>query len=237
MLLSISPSYTIQLIALLLNTLPTMASQNTTITSEPPFNLASPPGTDIWRKPPSHNAFSAPTHPESLPAHPLSAFQRARLTFALPPANELRQYDQAGLLLHLTKPGVPDDKTKWLKTGIEWYYGKPYISTVGCDTWADWSVVPIPGFNASAGERPSATIEARREKDVLGKSLWVYWILTNDDGTEERIPLREVNWFFADEDGWNVGVGGYVARPTKEGGDGELQAEFEKGVEVEILDC
>lgn len=99
-------------------------------------------------------------------------------------------------------------------------------------------MVPIPGFDASGAgdERPKATIEARRERDVLGKSLWVYWVVQGQDGKEELIPLREVNWFFAQEDGWSVGVGGYVARPTKEGGDGELEAEFEKGVEIEVLE-
>ncbi|KZM24857.1 uncharacterized protein EKO05_0005606 [Ascochyta rabiei] len=212
-----------------------MSSPNTTTTNREPFTLSSPPGTDIWRKPPSHNAFNAPTHPSILPTHKLSSFQRARLTFALPPATELRQYDQAGLLLHLTKEGVPDDKTKWLKTGIEWYYSKPYISTVGCDAWADWSVVPIPSF-AGNDSQPTATLEARREKDVLGKSLWVYWIVKAEDGKEEAVPLREVNWFFADEEGWSVRVGGYVARPTKEGGDGELKVQFAQGVEVELLD-
>ncbi|KAJ4307388.1 hypothetical protein N0V94_009739, partial [Neodidymelliopsis sp. IMI 364377] len=159
---------------------------------------------------------------------------RARLTFSLPPGCDLRQYDQAGLLLHLTKPGLADNQTKWLKTGIEWYYNNPYISTVGCDTWADWSVVPIPTYTDNA-TRPSATIEARREKDALGKSLWVYWITQKEDGSEERVPLREVNWFFADDEAWTVGVGGYVARPTEEGGQGELEVQFAEGVEVEIL--
>ncbi|KAL1604411.1 hypothetical protein SLS59_004209 [Nothophoma quercina] len=212
-----------------------MPNINSSTTTLDAFTLSSPPGTDIWRKAPSHNAFNAPTHPSPLPTHKLSSFQRARLTFSLPPGNELRQYDQAGLLLHLTKPGVADGKTKWLKTGIEWYEGKPWISTVGCDAWADWSVVPIPSYT-SDGTRPGATIEARREGDVLGKSLWVYWVLKGEDGKEERIPLREVNWFFAEEEGWSIGVGGYVARPTKDGGEGELDVEFAEGVEIEILD-
>ncbi|KAF2116210.1 hypothetical protein BDV96DRAFT_573565 [Lophiotrema nucula] len=201
-----------------------------------PFNLSSAPGTDIWRKPPSHNVLSAPTHPSPLPKVPLSKFQRAKLTFALPPGNELRQYDQAGLLLHFTKPGLEEGKDKWLKTGIEWYYGKPYISTVGADAWADWSIVPLSDFSSNAS-RPTATVEARREKDQLGKSLWVYQIVSDAEGKEvERRPLREVNWAFADEEGWEVGIGGYVARPTTEGGDGMLEAEFEKGVEYEVLD-
>ncbi|KAF2276708.1 uncharacterized protein EI97DRAFT_397541, partial [Westerdykella ornata] len=200
-------------------TAPTMtyATKTTTV---PPFNLSSPAGTDIWRKPPSRDVFSAPTHPAPLPKYPLSSFQRARLTFTLPSQSALRQYDQAGLLLHFTKPGQKD---KWLKTGIEFYYGKPYISTVGTDQWSDWSVVPLQ----EAGDRPSATVEARREKDALGKSLWVYQIVRDGEGKEvERQPLREVNWVFAEEEGWEVGVGGYVARPTVEGGEGELEAEF-----------
>lgn len=213
----------------------TLASKTTTV---PAFNLSSPAGTDIWRKPPSHDVFDSPTHPSPLNQYSLKSFQRARLTFALPAANTPRQYDQAGLVLHFTKPGAEFGslKDKWLKTGIEYYYGKPYISTVGTDQWSDWSVLPLTPF-ASNESRPTATIEARREKDPLGKSLWVYQIIKDEQGKEvERIPLREINWVFADEEGWSVGIGGYVARPTKEGGEASLEAEFADGVEIEILD-
>jgi regulation of enolase protein 1 (concanavalin A-like superfamily) len=221
---------------LTLASLTTMSlATNTTTTTIAPFNLTSPPGTDIWRKPPSHNAFSAPTYPSELPTYPLASFQRAKLTFALPPASQLRQYDQAGLLLHFTKPGLAANQTKWVKTGIEFYYGKPYVATVGCDIWADWSLVPDPSFTNNA-TRPSATIEARRERDDLGKSLWVYWIVRDGEGKEvERRPLREVTWVFAEEEEWCVGIGGYVARPTEKGGDELLEAEFGEGVEIEML--
>ncbi|KAH7383178.1 hypothetical protein BKA66DRAFT_417947 [Pyrenochaeta sp. MPI-SDFR-AT-0127] len=212
-------------------------SNATTTTTIEPFNLTAPPGTDIWRKAPSHNAFNASTHPSQLATYNLKEFQRAKLTFALPPANQLRQYDQAGLLLHVTKPGVPDNQTKWIKTGIEFYYGKPYVATVGCDAWADWSLAPMPEFTDNA-TRPGVTIEARRERDALGKSLWIYWIVRDSEGKEiERRPLREVNWVFADEEGWSVGIGGYVCRPTKDGGDELLEAEFKEGVEIEVLDA
>ncbi|KAF2243751.1 hypothetical protein BU26DRAFT_523344 [Trematosphaeria pertusa] len=226
------------LCALCLLTLSSLSNMTyaTKTTAVPPFNLSSPAGTDIWRKPPSHNVMTAPTSPSPLPLYELKSFQRARLTFALPPANQLRQYDQAGLLLHFTKPGLEEGKDKWIKTGVEFYYGKPYLSTVGCDAWADWSVVPLTPF-ASNESRPTATVEARRERDQLGKSLWVYQIISDEQGKEvERRPLREVNWVFADEDGWNVGIGGYVCRPTTEGGEGLLEAEFEEGVLVEVLD-
>lgn len=204
----------------------TMTYGTKTITV-PAFNLSTPVGTDIWRKPPTTDDFNAPTNPSPLPKFTLASFQRARLSFILPPQSALRQYDQAGLLLHFTKSG---QKEKWIKTGIEFYNGKPYVSTVGTDLWSDWSVVPLAG-NA---DRPAATIEARREKDQLGKSLWIYQV----DG-EERSPLRELNWVFADEEGWEVGVGGFVARPEEEGPGGKegiLEAEFPGGVVVEILD-
>ncbi|KAJ4989201.1 hypothetical protein SVAN01_05280 [Stagonosporopsis vannaccii] len=212
-----------------------IAAATTNMTTEP-FKISSPPGTDIWRKPPSTNVMNAPTHPDRLPTYELDKFQGVRLTFALPPAAQLRQYDQAGLLLRFTKPGLPDHEEKWIKTGIEFYYGKPYISTVSCDTWADWSIVPMPDFTDNS-TRPSATIEARREQDDLGKSLWVYWIVKDSCGKDiERRPLREVNWVFAEEKGWSVGLGAYVARPTLQGGQEELQAEFKDGIQIDVLD-
>ncbi|KAF2195938.1 hypothetical protein GQ43DRAFT_485328 [Delitschia confertaspora ATCC 74209] len=213
----------------------------TATTKTGPFSLSSPPDTDIWRKPPSHNVLSAPTHPDPLPKCPLKLFQRARLSFTLPPVPQLLQYDQAGLLLHFTKPGLPEGKDKWLKTGIEFYYQQPYISTVGCDQWADWSIVPLPQPSSSSSSedgdfRPGIRLEAKRERDELGKSLWVYAVEVDAEGKEvERRPLREVNWAFAEEEeGWEVGVGGYVARPAKEGG--ELVVEFGEGLEVEVLE-
>lgn len=212
----------------------TATMSNNSTTTIQPFNLSAPAGTDIWRKPPSHNAFSASTYPSELPTYQLKDFRRAKLTFALPPSGQLRQYDQAGLLLHLTKPGVPANETKWVKTGIEFYYGKPYVATVGCDTWADWSLVPMPEFRN--GTQPGATIEARRESDELGKSLWIYWIVRDDAGKEvERRPLREVTWFFGEED-WDVSIAGYVCRPTKAGGEELLEAEFKEGVEIEVTE-
>lgn len=218
----------------LLSLLSTTIAMSNSTTTVPAFTLSAPPGTDVWRKPPSTDTFNASTYPEQLPTYTLEKFQRARLSFALPPANQLRQYDQAGLLLHLTKPGVPDNQTKWVKTGIEFYYGKPYVATVGTDVWSDWSLVPDPEF-PGGDARPSVTIEARRESDDLGKSLWIYWIVKDADGKEtERKPLREVTWFFADEE-WSISIGGYVCRPTRDGGDEELSADFAEGVEIETL--
>ncbi len=163
--------------------------------------ISAPPSTDIWRKPPATDVFNAPSVTEASGA--LSSFKSAQVSFIAP--WEYR-YDQGGLLLHLTKP---DAKDKWLKTGIEFYNDKLFMSTVGCDNWADWSIVP------TAGNETEYTVHARRESDELGVSLWVYRLILDEKGNEvERIPLREVPWFVADEAGWSIAVGPYAARPA-----------------------
>ncbi len=214
-----------------------MTSPKTTTSSHPSTSLTSPPNTDIWRKPPTHNVFTAPTYPSSLHIYPLSSFKSARVSFTLPALEGLKQYDQAGLVLKLTKDGVQE---KWVKTGIEIYYGKPYLATVGCDTWADWSLCPLPTTTSTTPSSttsvgPGATIEARRESDELGKSLWIYYIVQNEKGEEvEKRPLRELTWVFGEEDGWNVEVGAYCCRPSKE--EGELEVGI-GGLSVEVLEA
>jgi regulation of enolase protein 1 (concanavalin A-like superfamily) len=142
--------------------------------------------------------------------------------------SKLRHFDNAGLILHFinSHTGAQD---KWIKAGIEFYEGKSYTSIAACDSWSDWSVVPLPvdGYES----RPKVTVEAERK----GKSLWVYQVVKNG-AAEERVPLRELNWVFAEEEqGWEVGVGGYVTRETEGEGKDDLEAEFEDGVVVVIL--
>ncbi|KAF4543177.1 Uncharacterized protein DIS24_g6588 [Lasiodiplodia hormozganensis] len=204
------------------------------------FTITAPPGTDIWRKPPSTNSFNAPTHP-LLPSGPvpLRTFQRARLTFSGPWTT---QYDQAGLLLHLTKPNASaseqqaQQQDRWLKTGIEFYLHRPYLSTVATQSYADWSVTP-PAASTPNNATGPVTIEARRETDALGTSLWVYQLVLGADGEEaERWPLRECTWWFAEEGEWNVDVRAMAARPAEKGsvvGAEGLVVEFE-GAEVEV---
>ncbi|KAH7371657.1 hypothetical protein BKA66DRAFT_469242 [Pyrenochaeta sp. MPI-SDFR-AT-0127] len=186
-----------------------------------PFTLSSPLGTDIWRKPPNIDVFTAPIHPSPLYKHLLRLFHGARITVSLPSVDSLRQFDQAGLILHFTRPSteLKCTKDKWIKTGIEYYEGKPWVSTVGCDAWSDWSVIPLPIVDEES--RPKVTIEAER----VGKSLWVYQIIKGkevDSKAEEKLPLRELNWVFAEEEGWEVGIGGFVARETEGDGKDEL---------------
>ncbi|RPD72934.1 hypothetical protein L226DRAFT_536776 [Lentinus tigrinus ALCF2SS1-7] len=192
------------------------------------FTITAPPSTDIWRKPPSTDSFNAPTHALLPNAIPLRSFLRARLTFS---ASWTTRYDQGGLLLHLKHPEQPTDR--WLKTGVEFYQGRVFLSTVATQTYSDWSIAPPADVN-----NPKVTIEVRREGDELGTSLWVYEVVQGPGGEVERRPLREVTWFFGDEEGWEVEVSAMAARPAKKesvvGGSEGLVVKFE-GVEVDVV--
>ncbi|KAF3932701.1 hypothetical protein ABW19_dt0203578 [Dactylella cylindrospora] len=181
------------------------------------FEITTPPSTDVWRKPPSTNAFNAPTSNTSTGS--LKSFLRARITFSLPHRSQLVKYDQGGLLLSITKPGGPPPaESQWLKTGIEYYLDEPWIGTVCCDRWADWSVTPLTGSQEDI-ENPTATLELERSNDELGKSLWIYLIRKGE--ATERVPLREVNWIFAEEadEELTLSVSAYAARPLKKEGN------------------
>lgn len=164
------------------------------------FTITAPPSTDIWRKPPSTHSFTAPILHRTIP---LSTFHKARLAVS---ANWKNLYDQGGLILVVPQP---DGAHKWVKTGIEFVHGRPNISTVAADRWADWSLVPLANEGGN-----SVTVEMGREVDG---SLWVFVV----EGVERR-AVREVTWVFEDVGGegredrecW---VGAYAARPSGEG--------------------
>ncbi|KAI0901473.1 hypothetical protein F4806DRAFT_489950 [Annulohypoxylon nitens] len=184
------------------------------------FALETPPNTDIWRKPPSTDVFSVPI--TNTVSGLLKKFQSARVTFW---ADWTERYDQAGLLLvpkRLSDAAVTPPE-KWIKTGIEFYFGQPQLSTVSCDRWADWSVAPLTlKENETEPEKVGGvTIEIVREGDELGKSLWVYRLVLDESGSVvHRIPLREICWVLADEDeaggtDWTLDISPLVARPEK----------------------
>ncbi|KAI9369532.1 hypothetical protein BJX61DRAFT_144458 [Aspergillus egyptiacus] len=159
------------------------------------FTIKAPPSTDVWAKPPSTESFNAPILYKSIP---LNGFKRARVAFS---ANWSQKYDQGGLIFVLNGA---NGSRKWVKTGIELTHGKPHLSTVTRDRWADWSLLPVPSGGAGA------TIEIVREPD---DSLWIYLV----EGVS-KAPIREVTWVFAEDiaDCW---VGVYAARPSNEGGE------------------
>ncbi|KAH8099613.1 hypothetical protein BXZ70DRAFT_238379 [Cristinia sonorae] len=207
------------------------------------FSLVAAPSTDIWRNPPTRDLNNVPT--QSLTSRfPLSTFLSARITFS---GTWTHQFDQGGLLLVLSpkhdyqaagdnaqedkeaeavKGKSKREKTRWLKTGVEFFEGKRNIGTVGTDTWSDWSLYPVSPSSAE-----EVTVEVRRESGVNGQSLWVYWLGgEGEEGERERekkVAVREVAWVFAEEEEWEVGVEAYAARPAGvEGVEGGLEVRF-----------
>ncbi|KAI0603560.1 hypothetical protein F4775DRAFT_588079 [Biscogniauxia sp. FL1348] len=214
-------------------------------TSSSPFTQEAQPGTDIWKKPPTTNVWNASITRTATGR--LSKFLSARVSFR---ASWTERYDQAGLLLvprrasssSSASPPPPPPPDRWVKAGVEFYEGAPQLSTVCCDRWADWSVAPLSPSSSSTpggGEGETVTIEAVREGDENGKSVWVYR-LVRDAATGEtlrRVPMREICWILADEDDddddggdyWVIDVSPLVARPEKSA-SGPLKVEFSEFV-------
>lgn len=200
-----------------------MAFQYLNSTAPPPatptsnFTITAPPSTDIWRKPPTHDAFTAPILYRKLI---LSHFHRIRVTVSAPWKT---LYDQGGILF--ARPHAGGEK-KWVKAGIEFFDGRPCASVVAKDNWADWSLVDI--------ESDTVTVEFAREAipQTDEPSLWIYLV---EDGGRRR-PIREVTWAFeggagGEEECW---VGVYAAKPTPTQSDPgeELEVRF-SGLTIE----
>lgn len=164
------------------------------------FSINANPSTDIWSKPPDTQSFTAPILYQPVP---LQSFKRARVAFN---AQWKHKYDQGGLVIVLHNK---DGSHKWVKAGIELTHGKPHLSAVAKDNWADWSLLSVPSGGGAA------TLEMVREAD---DSLWIYLV----EGVQKS-PIREVTWIFQEnvQECW---VGVYAARPGTEGG--ELKVNF-----------
>ncbi|CAM1507582.1 Fc.00g072230.m01.CDS01 [Cosmosporella sp. VM-42] len=185
---------------------------------ESPFTLSAQPNTDIWKKPPSHDVFTAPFRPHSIA--PLNHFLSATLTFT---TTYIHQFDQAGLLLIFTSTSPSKNPArKWIKTGIEFFNSQTRYSTVCCDRWADWSVAGTPHSKDIQEGKRSVTVRVERQGGADGLCLWAYVL---DGG--EKVPLREIAWVYGDNpEEWELEVSAAVARPGKEI-DGELEVQFE----------
>jgi regulation of enolase protein 1 (concanavalin A-like superfamily) len=109
--------------------------------------------------------------------------------------------------------------------GIEYFNSEPYVSTVCCDRWADWSLVQTglrPSSSSPSSSSTEVTIEF--ERNPLEGTLWIYVI----DG-EKRVPVREVTWVLSEGDERVAWVGVYAAKPTADEGEAEskeLQVNF-----------
>lgn len=158
------------------------------------FTITPNVGVDIWRKPPSTHVFDAPMLYKIIP---ISNFLRTRVTVS---AKWQTLYDQGGLVFIMPQA---NGTNKWIKSGIEFYNGQPFVSTVTADNWADWSLAETDKENPD-----ELTLEF--ERNPKEDTLWVY-IVKGD----KKIPVREVTWALYDPNGnakcW---VGVYVGKPT-----------------------
>ncbi|KAH7312818.1 hypothetical protein BKA65DRAFT_147379 [Rhexocercosporidium sp. MPI-PUGE-AT-0058] len=221
---------------------PLLPSANTTsFCLSPPASHA----TDIWRKPTNNisnpdiaiSTFNAPIIYKSIP---LSKFKRCRVTFT---ATYEILYDQGGLVFVLPSEdqgaGVEgiEKTSKWVKTGVEFVEGRAWVSTVGCDRWADWSLTDA-GIVDVPGDEKRKTVTLEMERNRVEGTFWIYVI----GGDGKRIPLRENTWILSpegnggspDREAW---VGVFAATPIMEGRDkdGALSVEF-KDWELELED-
>jgi regulation of enolase protein 1 (concanavalin A-like superfamily) len=170
------------------------------------FTLIASSPTDIWRKPPSTDVFNAPILYESLP---ISSFRRARVTVS---ADWTTLYDQGGLLFLIPGESGNDGnpKKRWIKTGIEFYGGRPCMSVVVADHWADWSLSPLP---EGADGKVTVEIEREQKNGKLEGTLRVS--VVGED--QQRTPVREVTSIFWDVDeSQQCWVGAFAAKPTKD---------------------
>lgn len=169
------------------------------------FQLTSPPGTDVWDKPPSTHSFNAPIIYQTTT---VGALKTAKVTVS---AQWKDRYDQGGLVLVVKTP----DRTRWVKTGIEFEYGIPNISTVAKDEWSDWSLRPLLAESTN-----KATIELEVVSDG---SLWVW--LVGSDG--KKHALREVTWYGSLDKNVEIWAGVYVAKPAPNGEKDDLIVDFD----------
>jgi regulation of enolase protein 1 (concanavalin A-like superfamily) len=189
------------------------------------FDLNAKPDTDIYAAPSHGYHFTAPIIYHSFPA---SDFQRARVTVSM---NWEYQYDQGGLILVFPSPenSLPDGQSanhlrghpRWVKSGVEINDDRVWISVVGRETWADWSLsTPPPACQSDGPSKVKATIEFEKHDNALK----VYVL----EG-EKKLLIREIQWVFLDEQAKGIcWLGVYAARPdAKREAKGDLSIHFD----------
>ena len=162
-----------------------------------PFSIVCPKNTDIYDTPPDTHRFNAPI---IFTKTTVGQFKSIAVTIS---ADWQQRYDQGGLIVVIHNQ---DGTKKWIKTGIEFLEGVPWISVVTKDRWADWSLRPLSEAGSTSG---------RIQVESEGKNLWVYVI--DKDG--KKLPTREVTWWGEFEASTEIDVGIAAAKPSTEGGD------------------
>lgn len=179
---------------------------------EQPFNIEALPGTYIWRQPTGADVFfNVPIR--LFPVTKLSDFGRARVSIS---AKHWRvRADHGGLLLAIRGPGASTSSSplRWLRVGPELCKDGVMITVTGCDRFADQSLHPLDPEDESEGE---ITVELRKETSGTVPRLWVYYLVMTASGQVlKRHPLRQITWFFDDEDrGLDLEIGAFAARPA-----------------------
>ena len=151
-------------------------------------------------------------------------------------------YDQGGLILFQVIPGEGTSTTSWMKTGIEFFSGKPFVGSVATTQWSDWALLPL---GKEKGGKVTIQVERQVKEGAKLDSLWVYIV---DEETGRKMEARQItSWFTHDiPEGSNVTsdnrrllIGVYAARPTVPAGEGreneELAVKLE-GFEVKLFD-
>lgn len=156
--------------------------------------IHTPPDTDIWRPSADKNNFTAPYLYTQVKT---SDFQSVSVTVQ---ADWKTLFDQGGIVI--TFPSE-DSPLKWIKAGVEYTDGAPYLGVVATESLSDWSLSPLSGSSDSK----SATFEIVRD----GTDAWVYVL----EGSSRR-PLRQVTWAFNGNFPEYMHVGVYAAKPTRE---------------------
>ena len=204
----------------------------TTMAYDEPIIIHARPKTDLWRKPPNVDVDNAPTRLISTPID-IHKFHSARITVS---ADWNTLYDQGGLILFI--PG--EDATIWMKTGIEFFEGKPFVGSVVTSQWSDWALVPL---GKEKGGKVTILVERQVKEGKKLDSLWVYVI---DEETGRKMEVRQITWWFTHDiqdqkisDDRCLLIGVYAARPTVPAGEGreheELVVKLE-GFEVKLFD-
>ncbi|KAJ5975587.1 hypothetical protein N7481_009294 [Penicillium waksmanii] len=160
--------------------------------------IYSPPDTDIWRPSMDKNNFTAPYLYTQMKS---SEFQSVSVTVQ---ADWKTLFDQGGIAITFPRDDTP---LQWIKAGIEYTDGAPYLGVVATQSLSDWSLSPM--LNAS--DSKTATIEIVRDKT----DAWVYV----HEGTSRR-SLRQITWAFNEDTPEYMHVGLYAAKPTRESESG-----------------
>lgn len=122
---------------------------------------------------------------------------------------------------------------KWIKTGIEFTHDEAFISTVGCDRFADWGLA-TRGIQTSPSNPKEKSVTLEMEWLGGDAALWIYAIVEDEGGKEKRLPVREVPWVLnpdvvtEDEELW---IGVMACTPIIEGRDGSVDSGLVVGFE------